>query len=111
MVAMGFLRTGTKQSLLFVALEGKKKNLENHRLSNLPLIPGNVLKQRFQETLSRYRKDGKVTGSSQHGFMKGKSCLTNTVASCDGMDWLGGQGVSSGYHLHPYRQTDKVPVG
>lgn len=52
MVTMDFLRTGRTQSLLFVALEGKKKNLENYRLSSLLLITGKVLKQ-FQETLSR----------------------------------------------------------
>lgn len=29
--------------------------------------------------ISKYLKDKKVTVSSQHGFMKGKSCLTNLI--------------------------------
>lgn len=90
-VTMGFLRTGRKQSLLFFALGGKKKNLGNYRLSSLPLIPGKVLKQ-FQENISRYMKDKKVIGNSQHEFMQMKSCLANLVASYDEMPGLEDKG-------------------
>ena len=38
-------------------------------------------------------KDNKVIKSSQHGFRKGKSCLTNLIASCDEMTSLVGEGT------------------
>lgn len=33
------------------------------------------------ETVSRHVKDREVIGSSQYGFMMGKSCLTNLIVS------------------------------
>lgn len=43
---------------------------------SLTLIPGTVTKQLIPETTSRHMKDKEVIWSSQHAFMKGKSCLT-----------------------------------
>jgi len=37
-------------------------------------------------------KDRKVTGSSEHGFMKGKSGLTNLIALCDEVTGLMDEG-------------------
>lgn len=70
----------------------RRQKEESGELPSLPLIPGKVLKQQFQETISRYMKDRKVIVSSQHEFMKERSCLTNPVATYDEMTSLEGKG-------------------
>jgi len=49
-----------------------------------------VMEQQILETISRQMKDKKITRSSQHGFIKGKSRLTNQINFYDKInDWLG----------------------
>jgi len=48
------------------------------------------MEQQILETISRQMKDKKITRSSQHGFIKGKSRLTNQINFYDKInDWLG----------------------
>ena len=41
--------------------------------------------QLILEVINKQVEEKKVIGSSQHGFTKGKSCLTNLIAFYDGM--------------------------
>ncbi|GAB0183528.1 hypothetical protein GRJ2_000818100 [Grus japonensis] len=60
-------------------LEGKKEDPGNYRPDSLTSIPGKVIEQLILGVISKHMESG------QHGFTKGKSCLTNLIALCNGM--------------------------
>jgi len=65
--------------------KGKKENPGNYRPLSLTSIPGKVMEQPILEVIIKQVEEKKVIRSSQHGFTKEKSCLTNLIAFCDGM--------------------------
>uniref|UniRef100_A0A8C3CEB3 Reverse transcriptase domain-containing protein n=1 Tax=Cairina moschata TaxID=8855 RepID=A0A8C3CEB3_CAIMO len=77
-------------SVTLVFKKGKNEDPGNYRPVSLTSVLGKVLQQFVLDAISKQLEEKKDMRSSQHGFTKGKSCLTNLVAFYDGItNWVG----------------------
>jgi len=55
----------------------------NYRPVSLTSVPGKVMERFILSALTGHVKDNQGIRPSQHGFMKGRSCLTNLISFND----------------------------
>ncbi|KAK4832250.1 hypothetical protein QYF61_021602 [Mycteria americana] len=72
--------------------KGQKEEPGNYRPVSLTLVPGKVMEQMILSTMTQHVRDNQVIRPSQHGFMKGRSCLTNLISFCDKLTRLVDEG-------------------
>jgi len=74
-----------KANVTPVFKKGKKEDPGNYGPGSLTSVPRKMMKQLMLGVISKQVDEKKVIRNSQHGFTKGKSCLTNLTAFYDGM--------------------------
>ena len=77
--------TGKNDNITPIFKKGKNGDLRHYHPISLTSMPGKVVELILLETLLRHMECKEVIWENQHGFSKGKSCLTTVVAFHDGL--------------------------
>jgi len=98
-----------KANVTPVFKKGKKEDPGNYRPVSLTSIPRKVVEQLILEVIIKQVEEKRDIRSSQHGFTKRKSCLTNLIAFYDGMTgWVDEERVTDVVYLDFSKTFDTV---
>ncbi|NXL24651.1 RTXE polymerase, partial [Setophaga kirtlandii] len=71
--------------------KGKKEDPGNYRSVSLTSVSGKIMEKIILGGIEKHLKDNPVIGHSQHGFLRGKFCLSNLISFYDKVTHLADQ--------------------
>ena len=72
-----------KANVVPIFKKGRRVDLANYRPISLTSIPGKILEKFIKEAVLNGLADANILMDSQHGFVVGRSCLTNIISFYD----------------------------
>ncbi|CAM4571676.1 unnamed protein product [Caretta caretta] len=72
-----------KANVVPIFKKGKNEDPGNYRPVSLTSVSRNIMEQVLKESILKHLDERNVIRNRQHGFTKGKSCLTNLIAFYD----------------------------
>ncbi|GAB0182151.1 mitochondrial enolase superfamily member 1 [Grus japonensis] len=70
-------------NVMLIYNKGQNEDPGNYRPVSLTSVSGKVMEQIILSAITRHVQENQVIRPSQHGFMKGRSCLTNLISFYD----------------------------
>uniref|UniRef100_A0A8C3H706 Reverse transcriptase domain-containing protein n=1 Tax=Chrysemys picta bellii TaxID=8478 RepID=A0A8C3H706_CHRPI len=90
--------------------KGSRGDPGNYRPVSLTSVPGKLVETIVKDKIVRHIEKHKLLSNSQHGFCKGKSCLTNLLEFFEGVNKLVDKGDPVDIvYLDFQKAFDKVP--
>ena len=96
---------GKKQTSYHYFKKGSRNNSENYRPVSLMSVICKLLERLIKDYMVDFLVRHKLLNSSQHGFLKVRSCLTNMLCFLEKNHDVDRRGIASRYYLLRFSES------